>query len=60
MVEPDGDRDWQVVSTTRILADPAGLSYSFRKLESGTVLQMDLVVTDFWQHRCGEGTVTVR
>ncbi len=61
VVQPNGDWEWTQIGQTGIFADPDGLSYTFEKLPSGTVLQLDLVVTDFGGNSDAvSGTVTVR
>lgn len=60
LVHPDGEWEWSVVGDSSIDADPRGLRYSWERVPAGTVLQLDLIVTDFGGNSDSvSGTVTV-
>ncbi|WP_244931537.1 clostripain-related cysteine peptidase [Nocardioides sp. W7] len=53
-VAPDGTQEWTATSDTGLYADLENLTYDLEPLPSGSVVQLDLTVTDF-----GDNSTTI-
>lgn len=53
-VLPDGTQEWTATSDVGLYADLANITYDLEPLEPGTVVQLDLTVTDF-----GDNSTTI-